>query len=100
MPDFGRVWRPMTNSSFSSARRTRLSSGDESPEPPMFFFASRPRRIFLAALLASGVTGGAFAANVPAPGSDAQVTDFTLRNGMEVVVIPDHRAPIVTHMVW
>lgn len=25
---------------------------------------------------------------------------FTLQNGMEVVVIPDHRAPIVTHMVW
>ncbi|MER9971259.1 pitrilysin family protein [Mesorhizobium sp. M0060] len=27
-------------------------------------------------------------------------TDFLLDNGMEVVVIPDHRAPIVTHMVW
>jgi zinc protease len=25
---------------------------------------------------------------------------FQLDNGMEVVVIPDHRAPIVTHMVW
>ena len=25
---------------------------------------------------------------------------FTLGNGMQVVVIPDHRAPIVTHMVW
>ncbi len=23
-----------------------------------------------------------------------------LENGMEVVVIPDHRAPVVTHMVW
>lgn len=30
----------------------------------------------------------------------AQVADFTLGNGMEVVVIPDHRAPVVTHMVW
>lgn len=29
-----------------------------------------------------------------------KVTDFTLDNGMEVVVIPDRRAPIVTHMVW
>lgn len=27
-------------------------------------------------------------------------TQFKLSNGMEVVVIPDHRAPIVTHMVW
>ncbi|WP_416898109.1 MAG: M16 family metallopeptidase [Minwuia sp.] len=25
---------------------------------------------------------------------------FTLDNGMQVVVIPDHRAPVVVHMVW
>ena len=31
---------------------------------------------------------------------DATVVDFQLANGMEVVVIPDHRAPVVTHMVW
>jgi zinc protease len=29
-----------------------------------------------------------------------QVTTFTLDNGMEVVIIPDNRAPVVTHMVW
>ena len=28
------------------------------------------------------------------------VVDFRLDNGMTVVVIPDHRAPVVTHMVW
>ena len=28
------------------------------------------------------------------------VTDFKLGNGLEVVVIPDHRAPVVTHMIW
>jgi zinc protease len=28
------------------------------------------------------------------------VSTFTLKNGMEVVVIPDRRAPVVTHMVW
>ena len=30
----------------------------------------------------------------------AQVANFTLANGLEVVVIPDHRAPVVTHMIW
>lgn len=25
---------------------------------------------------------------------------FRLKNGMEVVVIPNHRAPVVTHMIW
>lgn len=29
-----------------------------------------------------------------------EVTDFTLDNGMEVVVIEDHRAPVAVHMVW
>ncbi|CDX11066.1 Uncharacterized zinc protease y4wA [Mesorhizobium sp. ORS 3324] len=51
-----------------------------------------------AALLAGAL---ALAAQAPArAGDDAEVKDFLLDNGMEVVVIPDHRAPIVTHMVW
>jgi zinc protease len=29
-----------------------------------------------------------------------RASEFTLSNGMQVVVIPDHRAPVVTHMVW
>lgn len=28
------------------------------------------------------------------------VSTFFLKNGMQVVAIPDHRAPVVTHMVW
>jgi zinc protease len=32
--------------------------------------------------------------------SGPDVAHFTLRNGLEVVVIPDHRTPVVTHMVW
>jgi zinc protease len=37
-----------------------------------------------------------------APGAQAagEVTDFSLENGMEVVVIEDHRAAVVVHMVW
>jgi zinc protease len=34
------------------------------------------------------------------PVAGADVADFTLANGLEVVVIPDHRTPVVTHMVW
>lgn len=32
--------------------------------------------------------------------ADDQVTSFTLPNGMDVVVVEDHRAPVVMHMVW
>lgn len=39
-------------------------------------------------------------AAAPARALDVDVTTFTLDNGMQVVVIPDHRAPVVTHMVW
>jgi zinc protease len=28
------------------------------------------------------------------------IAHFTLANGLEVVVIPDHRTPVVTHMLW
>jgi zinc protease len=37
---------------------------------------------------------------LPARALDVEVTNFKLGNGMEVVVIPDRRAPVVTHMVW
>jgi zinc protease len=30
----------------------------------------------------------------------SRVSEFTLSNGMRVIVIPDTRAPVVTHMVW
>ena len=35
-----------------------------------------------------------------APKQSSTITDFTLDNGLKVVVIPDHRAPVVTHMIW
>lgn len=31
---------------------------------------------------------------------DLAISHHRLANGMEVVVIPDHRTPVVTHMVW
>lgn len=30
----------------------------------------------------------------------SEVTSFVLDNGLQVVVIPDRRAPVVTHMLW
>ena len=35
-----------------------------------------------------------------AAASETRASEFKLANGMQVVVIPDHRAPVVTHMVW
>jgi zinc protease len=32
--------------------------------------------------------------------TSGDVTSFTLDNGMDVVVIEDHRSPAVVHMVW
>jgi zinc protease len=45
--------------------------------------------------LAAALTGPASAADEP-----FRAHDFTLGNGMQVVVIPDPRAPVVTHQVW
>ncbi|MDM7255949.1 MAG: pitrilysin family protein [Paracoccus sp. (in: a-proteobacteria)] len=58
----------------------------------------RPSPLRLAAsssLLALGLGLGAAVAETP-----TDVTHFTLENGMEAVVIPDHRAPVVVQMVW
>ncbi len=35
-----------------------------------------------------------------AQGEPPRITEFTLPNGLQVVVIPDRRAPVVTHMIW
>ncbi len=55
------------------------------------------RRTFMlaaAVITAAALTGPATAASAP------KVADFILKNGLELVVIPDHRAPVVTHMIW
>lgn len=50
------------------------------------------RSVLPALALALGFAAPVFAAG--------EVSDFTLDNGMEVVVIEDHRALVVVHMVW
>jgi zinc protease len=37
---------------------------------------------------------------MPARAAVFDPVHFTLANGLEVVVVSDHRAPVVTHMVW
>ncbi|MGB7077891.1 MAG: pitrilysin family protein [Xanthobacteraceae bacterium] len=40
-------------------------------------------------------------AALAAPAADGPaVASFTLSNGLQVVVVQDHRAPVVTHMIW
>ena len=42
----------------------------------------------------------AFATFAPVLTQAEEVTTFQLDNGMDVVVIEDHRAPVVVHMLW
>ena len=41
-----------------------------------------------------------FAFCLPACAAGPQAFQFALQNGMQVVVIPDRRAPVVTQMIW
>ncbi len=65
------------------------------PEPSTKLSSRWLRRAFIATALVFATTAPVLAAT-----DDGKVADFLLNNGMEVVVVPDHRAPIVTHMVW
>ncbi len=55
------------------------------------------RDVVLTAAVAIAAT---LATPVFADEAASKVADFTLSNGLELVVIPDHRAPVVTHMIW
>jgi len=56
----------------------------------------RRRSIGAAALVATALAVSAASAQT----SGIKISDFTLSNGLELVVIPDRRAPVVTHMIW
>ena len=51
---------------------------------------------FLIIALVGALASSSFAAEQRGP----EIADFTLGNGLELVVIPDRRAPVVTHMIW
>lgn len=58
------------------------------------------RRLGIRTFLAFGVFVALFLANNPADAFRKDVSSFTLKNGLQVVVIPDRRAAVVTHMIW
>src|SRR4030088_56365 len=78
-------------------------------KPVPIFCGIRARQVmmsphrFAASLFAALISSLA----VSATGAHAQTTvtseppaSFTLANGLQVVVIPDHRTPVVTQMIW
>jgi zinc protease len=56
------------------------------------------QRAVIAALAITAIVSTWSSGALSASGPD--IAHFTLANGMDVVVIPDHRTPVVTHMVW
>ena len=56
---------------------------------------TRLTHVLIAAALTALVAGPQTAAAAP-----PDVTTFKLANGLEVVVVPDRRTPVVTHMLW
>lgn len=65
---------------------------DYSMMPLKSFYAQRFALLFL--FIAIGIMGRTASAGVFNPET------FMLENGMQVVVVPNHRVPVVTHMVW
>ena len=60
---------------------------------------TRPTRAWL---LAAALFVAAAATTITARAATAlfDARSFTLDNGIEVILVPDHRVPVVTHMVW
>jgi len=65
------------------------------------YFARAPIRSVLLVMsaLALAVAAHAFPGQAETA-RGASVAHFTLANGLELVVVPDRRTPVVTHMVW
>ncbi len=79
--------------------RCRSTSEDCETALPINLSVSRNAHIVGAIVAGLAVAATLFATAAPAaPKPD--IGHFTLANGLEVVVVPDRRAPVVTHMVW
>jgi zinc protease len=72
------------------------------PLSPMLAARNAMRRAIASFLFLSAVSALMFMQSFASMAATAlaRVSEFHLDNGMQVVVIPDTRAPVVTHMVW
>ncbi len=59
----------------------------------MLFF--KAVKVWAAIILLACLAGASVAS-----AAGIEVKSYTLKNGVELLVLPDHRAPVVTHMVW
>src|SRR5690242_188356 len=59
-----------------------------------------PSKRFALSLLAVLLPAFAGSAIAQSTGKPQPPASFTLQNGLQVVVIPDHRTPVVTQMIW
>jgi zinc protease len=53
-----------------------------------------------AGLILAGFGVASMAVALDSTRASPRVVEFTLTNGLQVLVIPDHRAPVVTQMIW
>ena len=58
------------------------------------------RKLLTIAALAIAAAATSSTPGVAGTDPGQEVSHFTLANGLELVVIPDHRTPVVTHMIW
>jgi zinc protease len=66
-------------------------------------FLSRANRVARMKWMAAGFGWSVIllvAAFAPAQAQEPKIFQFALQNGMSVLVVPDHRAPVVTQMLW
>lgn len=56
--------------------------------------------IVIATAIATATTAALATQRNAGEATGPEVSHYTLKNGLEVVVIPDHRTPVVTHMIW
>ena len=58
------------------------------------------RSALIALVAVAALAAGGFGRPLPAAAAIFDPETFTLDNGLQVVVIPNHRVPVVSHMIW